>query len=144
VAPTVPRGVRTDIAVVRPRRTAHKITNSVTIVGVALALETLAWIAAGDGAHRRAARLLGAAGTQWRATGQFLYGVVTYQAKHQACEDLLHTTLKPADFDAEFARGGNLTLRGRRLCPGRAVAPERAQPPAVRTRGRARAIAAHL
>jgi len=76
--------------------------------GAAAGLETLAWIAAIDHDHRRAARLLGAADRQWRriggsplASGPLRHGRDTNAAARAALGD--------AAFDAEHRRGAQLT-----------------------------------
>jgi DNA-binding CsgD family transcriptional regulator len=74
-----------------------------------LALEYLAWAAAADGDYRRAARLLGAAGRQFRARGGFPFGG-GYLRGHRDCTDLTRASLGDDLFTREFQAGGELTL----------------------------------
>jgi non-specific serine/threonine protein kinase len=79
-------------------------------LGVASSLEWLAWLAAADGDHQRAARLLGAADRQWRIVGQPSYGSPEWLRPHQQCETTTRQALGDATFEREFRRGTGLTL----------------------------------
>jgi predicted ATPase/DNA-binding CsgD family transcriptional regulator len=75
---------------------------------VASGLELLAWIAAADQDHRRAARLLGAADEQWRTIGGSpLVGELT---RRPEATTAARAALGAAVFAAEHRRGEGLTL----------------------------------
>ncbi|MEV6320668.1 LuxR C-terminal-related transcriptional regulator [Nocardia sp. NPDC051787] len=77
-------------------------------VVTALILELLAWIAAARGDHRHAARLLGAAASEFRRNGTAITAFAPYGGKHADCERLLAESLPVAVLRAERARGEGL------------------------------------
>jgi non-specific serine/threonine protein kinase len=79
-------------------------------LSLTLALEYLAWAAAAGGDHLRAARLLGAAGRQFRARGGSPLSGGGYLRAHQDCTDKARAGLGDAQFERELQSGGELTL----------------------------------
>ncbi|MEU2038621.1 ATP-binding protein [Nocardia niwae] len=78
-------------------------------VATALMIELMAWIAAARGDHRRAARLLGAIGAEWRRIGSSITAFGPYIAQwHDACERTTAASLPEAALRAERARGEGL------------------------------------
>ena len=76
-------------------------------LGIALCLETLAWLAMSRGDAQRAARLLGAAKANWDATGASLFeAFITY---HAQCEADSRKALR-ASFGAAFQKGVDMPL----------------------------------
>lgn len=78
------------------------------LVGMAMAIELLAWSAVDQDAES-AARLLGASHTLWREIGRPLFGFAPYVAQHRASEDQARKVLGPHAFDAAFEGGNSLT-----------------------------------
>jgi len=76
-------------------------------LGIALCLETLAWLAMSRSDAQRAARLLGAAKANWDATGASLFeAFITY---HDACEAESRKILR-GSFDAAFQKGADMPI----------------------------------
>ncbi|MGW1786125.1 ATP-binding protein [Streptomyces sp. NPDC002143] len=85
--------------------------------GVALMLELLAWIAASDGDHQRAAGLLGAVRGLRRDTGIAIAAFVPLAAEHHTrCEEAAVRALGPDAYDEALAEGS------RHDSPGQAIA----------------------
>jgi non-specific serine/threonine protein kinase len=80
------------------------------VLGLVGALEYLAWIAAYQGDHRRAARLLGAVSRHWRAAGGSPIYAGQLRQAHEACEASAREALGVARFDSEFHAGTALTI----------------------------------
>ncbi|SMD27638.1 ATP-binding protein [Kibdelosporangium aridum] len=77
--------------------------------GLAHSIEMLSWIAAAEGHHRRAARLLGAADPLWRSTG-VLPSTLRYTAvSHEQCEQQTRRSLGDETFTVAFREGTRLT-----------------------------------
>ncbi|WP_280498072.1 ATP-binding protein [Nocardia asiatica] len=78
-------------------------------VATALMMELMAWIAAARGEHRRAARLLGAVGSEWRRIGTSITAFGPHLGRrHDACEHTTAAALPAAVLRAERARGESL------------------------------------
>jgi len=75
---------------------------------IAFCLEILAWAAHGEGALRRAARLLGAADRLWRRIGAPLFGMRHLVSVHEAQQQQVRLSLGGKAYDAEFERGVRL------------------------------------
>ncbi|MGI5200512.1 LuxR C-terminal-related transcriptional regulator [Spirillospora sp. CA-108201] len=73
--------------------------------GMGLNLEVLAWVAASEGRHARAAGFLGIAQALWKALGAPLSGYGHLVRYHDACEDEVRRALGPSRFLKEFQRG---------------------------------------
>lgn len=78
-------------------------------LGVAVNLEVLAWIAATDRDHTRAARLLGALRTIWHAIGAPHSGYGHLIHYHQECEATVRRALGKPAFNAAFRSGARLS-----------------------------------
>jgi DNA-binding CsgD family transcriptional regulator len=89
--------------------------------GLAIVLETLAWMAAEFGQHERAAHLLGAAERVRRETSQTL--IELFRAQHERSESIAVQGLGRKSFQAAFARGRAMTIS-----EGAAFAVEGKQP----------------
>ncbi|MEQ7011044.1 hypothetical protein ABN028_33180 [Actinopolymorpha sp. B17G11] len=79
------------------------------LVGIALAVELLAWIAADEGAPERATVLLGVAQQIWQPIGQPLFSSENWTKPHQQCEAGCRLALGDQAFEATYHRGRNLT-----------------------------------
>jgi non-specific serine/threonine protein kinase len=90
--------------------------------GLAIVLETLAWMAAELGQHERAACLLGAAERVRHETSQTL--IELFRTQHQRSESIAVHGLGRTSFTAAFARGRAMTIS-----EGAAFAVEGEQPP---------------
>jgi predicted ATPase/DNA-binding CsgD family transcriptional regulator len=77
-------------------------------IGIGLDIELLAWIAAADGRHQRAARLLGAVQTVWRAMGAALPGFGHLGGFHERCESVTRRALGDPAFRDAVRRGAAL------------------------------------
>jgi DNA-binding CsgD family transcriptional regulator len=77
-------------------------------LGVAIGLETLAWIAAGEGRFERAARLLGALKGAWGVLGAPLSGFGHLACYHDECEARTLRALGEQDFRAAVRDGAAL------------------------------------
>ncbi|MFG3441358.1 LuxR C-terminal-related transcriptional regulator [Nonomuraea sp. NPDC047897] len=78
-------------------------------LGVGVNLEVLAWIAAAEGRHERAARLLGILDTVWQAVGAPLSGYGHLAHYHDECVRLTRKALGAAAFDTAFEQGVRLS-----------------------------------
>jgi non-specific serine/threonine protein kinase len=90
--------------------------------GLAIVLETLAWMAAELGQHERAACLLGAAERVRHETSQTL--IELFRTQHERTESVAVQGLGRKAFEASFARGRAMTIS-----EGAAFAVEGKQPP---------------
>ncbi|MEV0260249.1 LuxR C-terminal-related transcriptional regulator [Streptomyces sp. NPDC050617] len=80
-------------------------------LGVAAAMDLLAWIAVGEGRMRRAACLFGACAAQWRKIGpQPLVGNAQMQALHDKYEQRARDELGAGRYTALHAKGAALSL----------------------------------
>ena len=77
---------------------------------VAHCLETLAWVAAADGDHRRAARLLGAADLTWRTSGTRPADLSYLAGSHKQCKERARGALGDENFAVIFDEGAQLTF----------------------------------
>ena len=100
--------------------------------GLAIVLETLAWMATELGQHQRAAHLLGAAERVRHETSQTL--IELFRAQHEQSESAARKGLGRTSYDAAFARGRAMTIDegvafalggGQRPKPAPAGQPER-------------------
>jgi non-specific serine/threonine protein kinase len=80
------------------------------VPGIGMGLELLAWITAADGAHRRAARLTGAARQIWRAVGAPLGGIHQLLRYREHAERQMTAALGVEGFEAALQVGANLTV----------------------------------
>jgi non-specific serine/threonine protein kinase len=81
------------------------------IIGLALCLEMLAWQAAHQRRHDRAAWLLGAAGTQWVREGdQTLSDSAFAREPHQQAEDTAREALGADRYAAQYRAGAGYPL----------------------------------
>ncbi|WP_113701385.1 helix-turn-helix transcriptional regulator [Nonomuraea lactucae] len=78
-------------------------------LGVGVNVEVLAWIAATESRHERAARLLGILDTVWQAIGAPLSGYGHLAHYHDECEHLTRNALGTSAFEAAFAWGARLS-----------------------------------
>ncbi|GAA4622794.1 LuxR family transcriptional regulator [Actinoallomurus vinaceus] len=78
-------------------------------LGVGLNLEVLAWIAATDGDHERAAEMLGILRNVWEAVGLSLPGYAHLAGYHDECEARTREVLGGAVFRAAVERGARLS-----------------------------------
>ncbi|RSS42946.1 LuxR family transcriptional regulator [Streptomyces sp. WAC05858] len=78
-------------------------------LGVAVNLEVLAWIAATDRDHTRAARLLGALRTIWHAIGAAHSGYGHLVHYHEECEATVRRALGKPAFNTAFRLGARLS-----------------------------------
>ncbi|MFE7837329.1 LuxR C-terminal-related transcriptional regulator [Streptomyces sp. NPDC057474] len=86
-------------------------------VGTALMLDLLAWTAASQNDHERAARLLGTVRTLWRDTGTTILAFGPHLGRHHThCEEAVVGALGPAAYEKAVTEGG------RHATPGRAIA----------------------
>jgi non-specific serine/threonine protein kinase len=76
--------------------------------GLAIVLETLAWMAAELGQHERAAQLLGAAEQVRHETSQTL--IELFRAQHERSQSIAVRGLGRKSFEAAFARGRAMTI----------------------------------
>jgi non-specific serine/threonine protein kinase len=90
--------------------------------GLAIVLETLAWMAAEAGQNERAAHLLGAAERVRHETAQTL--IELFRTQHERAESIAVRRLGLKSFEAAFARGRAMTIS-----EGAAFAVEGKQPP---------------
>jgi non-specific serine/threonine protein kinase len=74
-------------------------------IGIATAVEWLAWIAGLDGDHERAARLLGAADRLWRTVGTTLYDGTQWLRGHDQCMQQARRVLGDRAFESAFHHG---------------------------------------
>jgi predicted ATPase/DNA-binding CsgD family transcriptional regulator len=74
-------------------------------LGVGGAIERLAWLAAAEGDHERAARLLGAGERMWQAVGRHLFGAALWLRGREKCTRACREALGEARFAALVARG---------------------------------------
>ncbi|WP_344093296.1 ATP-binding protein, partial [Nocardiopsis composta] len=74
-------------------------------VGIAYALEVLAWLAVGQRRHRRACWLAGAADPLWRRCGERLGGTAIAEAFHQEAVATVVAAIGAERFDELFAEG---------------------------------------
>jgi DNA-binding CsgD family transcriptional regulator len=78
-------------------------------IGLAFAIELVAWTAAADGHPARAAMFLGAATRLWGSFGQQLYGSPFWQERREAWSTAARKALGTAAFDAAHRRGASLS-----------------------------------
>jgi non-specific serine/threonine protein kinase len=79
-------------------------------LSLSASLEVLAWVAAAEGDHRRAARLLGASEQQAWVSGGNPFHAGVFGPVHDQCETRARSALGDARFEAEFGSGAALTL----------------------------------
>ncbi len=79
-------------------------------LGLAFALDVLAWTAAARGEGERAAVLLGGASQLWRTFGAQLFGSKHLMTRREQFEEQARQILGDHAFDAAFARGSDLTV----------------------------------
>ena len=79
-------------------------------LGLALALDVLAWTTAARGEGERAAVLLGGASQLWRTFGAQLFGSKHLMTRREQFEEQARQILGDHGFDAAFARGSDLTV----------------------------------
>lgn len=79
-------------------------------LGLALALDVLAWTTAAKDEAERAATLLGAANNLWQTLGAQLMGSTHMLAQRDQFEKAARRSAGSAKFDAAFGRGGSLPL----------------------------------
>ncbi|MCR6483173.1 LuxR C-terminal-related transcriptional regulator [Amycolatopsis sp. OK19-0408] len=75
------------------------------LLGIALAIEVLAWNEAAQGHWEPAATMLGSAQPIWQAVGFPMFGSRYFGAPHGECESRTREALGDAPFDAAFRRG---------------------------------------
>ncbi|HEX7302700.1 ATP-binding protein [Lentzea sp.] len=99
-----PRADQLGKECLRIKRTFHDL------LGIVLALEVLAWIAASQGNAARAATLLGATNEIWHTVGYPMFGSRHFGAPHGACESEAISVLGEQEFRAVFRKGMDLEL----------------------------------
>ncbi|MEU0883232.1 LuxR C-terminal-related transcriptional regulator [Lentzea sp. NPDC005914] len=80
------------------------------LLGIVLAIEVLAWIAASQGNVVRAATLLGATTEIWQSVGYPMFGSRYFGAPHGECESKTIAALGEQEFRAVFRKGMDLEL----------------------------------
>jgi len=80
------------------------------MLGIAMAIEMLGWIATEASDSRRAAVFLGAAEQAWRRVGRPLFGTSLYGAPHAGAEASARKALGDADFNAAYRYGAERGL----------------------------------
>ncbi|WP_436760842.1 ATP-binding protein [Streptosporangium sp. V21-05] len=78
------------------------------LLGLGVNLEVLAWIAAADGDHQRAARLLGVLETVWQVIGAPLSGFGHLTRYHDECEERTREALGKQAFDTMVRQGAKM------------------------------------
>ncbi|TMR07039.1 LuxR family transcriptional regulator [Nonomuraea turkmeniaca] len=78
------------------------------LLGVGITIEVLAWIAATQGLHERAGRLLGVLETVWSLVGAPLSGYGHLAGYHEECQARVREALGEAAFAAAVRRGARL------------------------------------
>ncbi len=76
------------------------------LLGMALSVDLLAWVAAADGAYDRASMLLGGADRMWSLFGLPLFGSQVWTTPRRASEALCRRALGDHEFEARL-RGGH-------------------------------------
>ena len=94
-------------AVHRALRAKHELGDE---VGMAYCLEVLGWLAARGARFEQAARLLGAADSLWRGTGNRLSGIAVMEEIRQRAVDQARAALGGAAYATAHAQGGALEL----------------------------------
>ncbi|WP_073364861.1 ATP-binding protein [Rhodococcus jostii] len=100
-------------------------------LGLAVVLDTLAWITAADGDALRAATLLGAAAQQWKTfSRQQLFGYKDFVAQRERCETQARRQLGDKEFADGFSRGAKMSIDDLlTYALGDRAVPKRPQPP---------------
>jgi len=80
------------------------------VLGVADALDVLAWTTVAKGEGQRAAVLLGGSAQLWRSLGAQLFGSQELMARREQFEHEARRLVGDQAFDAAFARGGDLGM----------------------------------
>ncbi|MCZ4555270.1 LuxR C-terminal-related transcriptional regulator [Rhodococcus maanshanensis] len=80
------------------------------VLGSAICVEALAWVAAGDRLARRAAVLFGIANSLWRAVGSAGVVIPPLHAYHEESERQVRSALAKRAYEAAFERGANLSF----------------------------------
>jgi len=75
------------------------------VLGIALALDVLAWVLAAKGDAGRAARLVGGASGLWSTFGTDLFGSDFFRARRAECEAAARAALGDAAYEEEVGRG---------------------------------------
>lgn len=78
------------------------------ILGLAMAVDLLAWTEAASGAGERAAMLLGAAGQLWHTFGHQLFGSRDFIAHREQCEERARALIGDRAYNEVLARGAEL------------------------------------
>ncbi|WP_214414078.1 ATP-binding protein [Sphaerisporangium fuscum] len=78
------------------------------LLGAGITIEVLAWIAAGQGLHQRAARLLGVLETTWSSVGAPLSGFGHLARYHDECEKAMREALGEAAFETAVRQGARM------------------------------------
>ncbi|WP_323375210.1 ATP-binding protein [Streptomyces sp. RB17] len=79
-------------------------------LGMALALDVLAWTTAAKGNAERAATLFGGTNPLWQALGAPLFGWALLLAQRDKFETMARKKMGDAEFDAAFERGSALAI----------------------------------
>lgn len=79
-------------------------------LGLAVALDVLAWTTVAKGDAERAAVLLGGANQLWQTMGAPLFGWMHLIARREEFEEMARKKMGDAAFDAAFAKGSELTV----------------------------------
>jgi tetratricopeptide (TPR) repeat protein len=78
------------------------------LLGMALSIDVLAWLAAADGCFERATILLGGTDRMWRTFGHPLFGSQKWAAPRRKCEQQCRHALGDHAFEAALRRGHEL------------------------------------
>lgn len=81
------------------------------LLGLALALDVLAWTLAAKGRSGPAARLVGAASRLWATFGTDLFGSDYFRARRAQCEETAREALGEAAYDAAVREGAAASLQ---------------------------------
>ena len=95
------------VAIRRALAAKHKLGDE---VGIAYCLEVLGWLAARGSRFDQAGRLLGAADSLWRGTGNRLSGIAVLQQIRQRVVDQARAALGDAGYETARAQGAALEL----------------------------------
>jgi predicted ATPase len=92
-------------AAIRIKRTFNDL------LGLAMSLDLLAWIAAAEGRAERAAVLCGASARLWKPMAQPRFGSRNWTEPHERCQQRCRAALGDVVFDAAVRRGAEFTLQ---------------------------------
>jgi len=118
-----------ELAVAAGREALHYKRQLDDQLGLAFAVDTLAWVAARQARHHRAAILFGAAASIWRSLGASPAYYPTFSGLHDKHVSLTRSALGDAAYDAAFQDGNGMTSEAALdFALGEGTAEERSEP----------------